>query len=385
MEKRKSDRAADRRVPRPRMRIGTRELSADNEAFVIAEIGTSHDGDEDRARRLIDAAAEAGADCAKFQIVFADEIIHPKTGEVPLPGGNVPLFERFRALERGAEFYRSLMEHTGKAGLRFLCSAFGERSARILHDLHVEALKVASPELNHLPLLREIAGYDLPLFLSTGVSMLADIEAALGVVGTRNVALLHCVTAYPAPPSDYNLRLMALLESLFGVPVGVSDHSLDPVLVPALSASLGAAAIEKHLTLSREGGGLDDPVALVAADFARMVRAVRRARREGFEETFGRLRREVGPDAVDAVLGTGIKRLAPSELENYGRTNRSLHATVDIPAGEPLTRANVAVLRTEKRLRPGIAPRYYETVLGTRAERRIPAGEGITWKDLLSE
>lgn len=367
------------------MRIGDRTVGADNEVFVIAEIGTSHGGDADHAHRLIDAAAEAGADCAKFQIVFADEIIHPNTGEVPLPGGNVPLFERFRALERNTEFYRSLMEHTEAAGLVFLCSAFGARSAQILRDIRVQAMKIASPELNHLPLLREIAGYRLPLILSTGVSMLADIEAALGVVGTEDVALLHCVTAYPAPPTDYNLRVMAALETLFGVPVGVSDHSLDPVTVPVLSASLGAAAIEKHLTLSKTDGGLDDPVALVAADFAKMVREIRRARREGFEETYGRLARKAGTDAVNAVLGTGIKKLAASEAGNYRRTNRSLHAIIDIPSGERLTSANVAVLRTEKRLRPGIAPLYYESVLGKRTQRSIPAGEGITWEDLLSE
>lgn len=367
------------------MRIDGHDLGGSNGVFVVAEIGTSHGGDEEHARRLVDAAAQAGADCAKFQIVFADEIIHPNTGEVPLPGGSIPLFERFRALERGAEFYRFLMEYTTAAGLVFLCSAFGERSARILRDLNVAAIKVASPELNHLPLLREIAGYGLPLLLSTGVSMLADIETAIGIVGTRDVALLHCVTAYPAPPSDYNLMVLGALERLFGVPVGVSDHSLDPVLVPALSSCLGAAAVEKHITLSKAGGGLDDPVALVAEDFGKMVREIRRARREGFEETYQRLARDAGAEAIDSILGTGVKRLAASEAGSYGRTNRSLHAAAEIRTGERLTGDNVAVLRTEKRLRPGIPPLYLQTVLGKQARRTIPAGEGITWEDLLSE
>lgn len=370
---------------RPTMRMGNRTLGAEHELFVVAELGTSHGGDRDHARRLVDAAAESGADCAKFQLVFADEIIHPNTGNVPLPGGEVPLYERFRTLERQADFYRDIMDYTEHTGLLFLCSAFGVRSARILRKMNLSAIKVASPELNHAPLLRELATYHIPLLLSTGVSMLGDIEAALGLVGRDAVTLLHCVTAYPAPPEDYNLRVLRGLENLFGVPVGISDHSLGPEVVPSLSSAIGAAAIEKHLTLSKEGGGLDDPVALVPRDFAGMVRSARRARRDGLDETLTRLSTDgaTSEEALAAVLGSGVKRLAPAEAGNYTRTNRSLHALVDIPAGDRLTAENLAVLRTERRLRPGLSPFLFETVLGSIAARDIPAGEGIVWQDLL--
>jgi sialic acid synthase SpsE len=248
--------------------------------LVIAELGTSHGGDLGRARALIDAAAAAGADCIKFQLVHADEILHPRSGFVPLPSGPVALYEQFQALERGMEFYAAVKEHTETAGCRFLCSPFGIRSARELKALGVEALKIASPELNHYPLLQEVSSYGLPLFLSSGVSLLGDIERALAITGREQVVLLHCITSYPAPEAEYNLAVLDSLRGVLGVPVGLSDHSLDPVLVPALAVLHGACAIEKHFTLSRAGSGLDDPIALDPADFHRMVAAVRRAEAE---------------------------------------------------------------------------------------------------------
>lgn len=369
---------------RPGLEIDGRSVGADRDTFVVAEIGTSHGGEADHAHRLIDAAAESGADSAKFQLVYADEIIHPRTGSVQLPGGEVPLYERFHALERDAGFYADLKDYTESRGLLFLCAPFGLRSAAILRDLGVRAVKVASPELNHLPLLRALAAYPQPMIVSTGVSTLGDIESALRLLGRARVALLHCVTAYPAPAVDYNLRVMGGLESLFGVPVGVSDHSLDPVLVPALGSALGAAIVEKHLTLSKSGGGLDDPVALTPPEFRRMVDAVRRAREEGLPGTVERLMSRFDRTTIDRVLGTGVKELAPSEVANYGRTNRSLHALVKIPAGTVLSASLVGVLRTEKKLRPGLPPYLIDQVIGRRSVRDIPAGEGIVWDDLLA-
>ncbi len=363
--------------------IGDRSIGAGAPAFVIAEIGTGHGGDPSRARALLDAAAEAGADCAKFQAVFADEIIHPNTGEVPLPGGSISLYERFRSLEREEEFYRRLKEDAERAGLLFLCTPFGPRSAAMLHAMGVAAYKIASPELNYLALVRQLAGYARPIILSTGVSTLGDIERALDAIEGPS-ALLHCVTAYPAPPEEYNLRLLPSLASLFGVPVGVSDHSLDPILVPAASVACGASIIEKHLCLSRSGDGLDDPIALPPQEFRRMVAAVRLAEKAGSDATFRRLADEYGAARTEALLGDGIKRLAPSERANYGRTNRSLHARSRIPSGAALSEENVAVLRTEKRLRPGLPPEFLPVIIGKRTTREIPDGEGIVWEDILS-
>ncbi len=367
----------------PSVAVAGRRIGERAPVFVIAEIGTGHDGDLARAWALVDAAAEAGADCAKFQAVIADEIIHPNTGEVPLPGGSISLYERFRSLERGRDFYQALKEHTEQAGLVFLCTPFGPDSAAMLHAMEVAAFKIASPELNYTALIRQVAGYGRTIILSSGVSTLGDIERALEAAGSTS-ALLHCVTAYPAPAEEYNLRLLPSLASRFGVPVGLSDHSLDPVLVPAASVAAGGSIVEKHICLSRSGEGLDDPIALPPQEFRRMVEAIRLAELEGREATLDRLSSGYGAARVEAVMGDGIKRLAPSEEANYRRTNRSLHARSFIPAGELLTESNTGVLRTEKLLRPGLPPEHLSTVLGKRTIRDIPSGEGIRWEDLLS-
>ncbi|HQO65707.1 MAG TPA: N-acetylneuraminate synthase family protein [Spirochaetales bacterium] len=353
-----------------------RVLNAAGEALIIAELGTGHGGDELKAMELAAAAVEAGADCVKLQHVYADEIIHPETGLVPLPGGLTRLYDRFLAVETGPDFIGRVKDRVESLGAEFLCTPFGLRSARELRELGVRAMKVASPELNHLPLLDELASYGLPTILSSGVSTLADIELALSRFHGVRTALLHCVTAYPAPEADYNLRLLPALSALFGLPVGVSDHSSDPILVPAVAVALGAAIIEKHFCLSRSDDGLDDPIALPPAEFAAMASAIRA------RPSLDGLRAEYGSARVEATLGDGVKRLAPSERANYTRTNRSIHAKRRIRAGERLGDDNLSILRTEKVLRPGLEPRLWEAVIGRVAARDVPDGEGLEWADI---
>jgi len=389
--------------------------------LIIAELGTAHGGSLSRAQELVQAAAEAGASCVKLQMVFADEILHPNTGEVTLPGGTIRLYDRFKQLEMPLDFYAKVKEYVESRGLLFLCTPFGLKSARMLRELQPKIVKIASPELNFTALLEEVAKWGLPTLLSSGVSTLGDIEEAVGtiqkeifttedtefhggredfrtktpcnsvssVVNSSNIksednhlCLLHCVTAYPAPETDYNLRVLQSLAAVFGVSVGVSDHSLDPELVPALAVSQGAAVIEKHFCFSRDDPGLDDPIALPPPEFARMVKALRRAAEMGPGEIIESLSRERGATLVEAVLGSGVKTLAPSERDNYSRTNRSIHALRDIQAGEIIQAANFAVLRTEKILRPGLAPSHAADICGRTARQFIPAGEGIRFEDV---
>jgi len=363
--------------------FGSRRIGAGHPCLLVAELGTSHMGDLDRARRLIDAAVEAGADCVKFQLVRAGEILHPKSGRVALPTGNIALYEHFEAMERDTGFYAVLKEHTEARGALFLCSPFGIGSARELRGLGVRALKIASPELNHFPLLKEAASYGLPLFLSSGVSTAGDIERALSVTGRLRTVLMHCVTSYPAPEEQYNVALVGTLRALFGVDTGLSDHSLDPVLVPGLAVLSGACAVEKHFALSREGAGLDDPIALEPPAFRRMVEAVRGMEADGPQRARARLSAEYGEERVATVLGSGVKELAAAERANYGRTNRSIHAMRDIPEGSTIAEEDVAILRTEKVLRPGLDPGLLHIVAGARAKRRIADGEGIEWADII--
>jgi sialic acid synthase SpsE len=358
--------------------------------FIIAELGTSHGGSIAKAKELVDAAAYAGADCVKFQIVYAAEILHPNTGAVPLPGGSIPLYDIFKKLEVAPLFFAELKTYAETKNVAFLASPFGPQSAAELKQLNPAAVKIASPELNYTQLLREIARWNIPVYLSSGVSTLADIENALAIfdeTGTRkNVTLMHCVTSYPAPPSDYNLRLITTLSGIFGVKIGISDHSLAPEPVPCIATALGATVIEKHFCLSRDDTGLDDPIALSPDLFAEMVKAVRLTaeirQKEGEKKALEALGKCYGKSELSAILGDGVKRLPPSETANYGRTNRSIHALTDIPEGTRLSMENTAPLRTEKILRPGLPPALWEKIIDRPARTAIPSGEGVRFEDI---
>ena len=424
-------------------------------AFIIAEIGTSHEGNLEKARALVDCACDAGADAVKFQWVYAEEILHPKTGFVKLPTGNIPLYDRFKALECPFSVYEKLRDYSEKKGVKFVCSPFGLRSLVELLELSPYAVKIASPELNHYPLLHALADYrknlslsgkkTVPVILSSGVSTLTDIEKALDILsldslksasaleagevseksetsetsetteprvltktceasvergvkaandengGIADLTLLHCITSYPAPESEYNLRLIENLSSIFGLPCGLSDHSLDPVLVPVLSILCGGKMIEKHITLSRKTSGLDDPVALEGEQFALMVHAVhqteallkRYGKERGQKEMFSQLSESYPMEKIQAVLGNGVKKLAPSEKENYGRTNRSLHYMKDLPAGKIIEPKDLAPLRTEKVLEPGISPEYLDLLLGKKLCRPVQDGAGVKLEDFM--
>ncbi len=392
---------------------------------IIAEIGTSHEGNIKKAFSLIDAAAEAGADIVKFQWVYAEEILHPKTGFVKLPGGDIPLYERFKSLEVSSDFFKNCIEYAHKRGLLFACSPFGLKSLHELCSINPDAIKIASPEVNHIPLLRECSKYfkKIPIILSSGVSTLGDIEKAVDILKGENLnessyekvlpplTLLHCITSYPAPEEEYNTQVIQNLSNIFTLPCGVSDHSLSPHLIPVLSLICGGTMIEKHITLSRKTDGLDDPVALEPEQFFMMVHAVHQAEAilERFnkdDEAFGKteavkiengmyvsrgqaevlrqLYEEFGKEKVLASLGTGHKELAPAEKANYGRTNRSLHYMRDIKKGECITGDDISVLRTEKVLSPGIAPENLCHLLGKKLTQDVKSGGGVKWEDFLS-
>lgn len=358
------------------IQFGKIRIGGNNPVFIIAEIGTSHGGDIKKAEELIIAASEAGVDCVKFQYVIAKEIIHPDTGNVSLPGGNIPLFKQFTKLEKSLDFYFELKSISESNNLTFLCTPFGIESAQNLIKMGVEGIKIASPELNHYPLLQKVC--TLPLIMSTGVSTLCDIEKALEYP-KNGAALLHCITSYPAPEEEYNLNLIQTLLKIFGIPVGVSDHSSDPVLVPSLTAALGGSIIEKHIALTRKGNGLDDPIAITIPELKKMCLAVRKAESRSSGETILDLEETYGINKVKRVLGSGIKELAPAETDNYKTTNRSVMAIKNIRKGEIFTDKNTALLRSEKYLTPGLSPDFYSIILNRKAAQNLKSGDGIGW------
>ena len=370
-------------------------------AFVIAEIGTSHEGSSDKAKQLIDCAVEAGVDAVKFQWVYADEILHPDTGLVKLPTGNIRLYDRFKQLECQPSFYKEMLEYSHSKKVKFVCSPFGLRSLNELLEIGPDYVKIASPELNHFPMLKALAKYRenqkkegkkiVPVILSSGVSLLTDIEKAISILGREGLSLLHCITSYPAPESEYNLKLITNLKNIFGIETGVSDHSLDPILVPALSVLCGGSIIEKHITLSRKTNGLDDPVALEGEQFALMMHVVHQTETvlkhygpvKGREVIISQLKESFDQEKIFACLGDGVKKLAESEKDNYGRTNRSIHFMHEMKKGQKILRDDIGVLRTEKVLKPGISPEYYDSVIGAELARDVESGKGLEFEDIV--
>ncbi|WP_407396902.1 N-acetylneuraminate synthase family protein [Treponema sp.] len=369
---------------------------------IIAEIGTAHSGDLTKAFELIDASKEAGADCVKFQWVYADEILHPDTGFVDLPNGRTRLYDNFKTLECNQEFYAKCMEYARKKNILFACSPFGLKSLRELAELKPDAIKIASPEVNHYPMLNACSEFygKIPLILSSGVSKLGDIEKAIDILECTEkkecapmkmpvLTLLHCLTFYPAPEDEYNVRCVNTLGKIFGVPTGISDHSMDPVLVPVLSVAMGGTMIEKHITLSRKDSGLDDPVALEPEMFKLMVHSVHQAeavlRHSGENEIYRQLEYEYPREKLESILGTGVKKLAPAEKSNYGRTNRSLHYMRSMKKGEKIGTADISVLRTEKILTPGIGPEFLELVTGAVLTKDVENGAGVRLEDFIEK
>lgn len=360
--------------------------------YTIAEIGTSHEGDFTKAKDLIDAAAKANADCVKFQWVYAKEILHPKTGFVDLPTGKIPLYNRFLQLEVKKSFYKKCRDYAHSKNLDFGCSPFGIKSLRQLMAINPDMIKIASPELNHFPMLEELCKLQqkrknkIPVILSSGVSKEEDIKKAIEVFEKNNqketISLLHCVTSYPAPEEDYNLKVLTYLKNQFDVKVGVSDHSLNPIIVPLGGYLAGGEIIEKHITLSNETEGLDDPVALNPENFKKMVEVLRVFENEPKEKILEYLETNFGKEKIALVLGTGEKKLAKAEEANYTRTNRSIHFMKDLKAGTKIKKSHISILRTEKVLTPGISPEFYSIVLGKKLKVNVKDGEGLLWEHI---
>ncbi|MBL8992706.1 MAG: N-acetylneuraminate synthase family protein [Spirochaetia bacterium] len=380
---------------------------AKEELFLIAEAGTNHNGSLDTAKAMVDAASAAGAAAIKFQYVIASEILHPKTGLVSLPGGSIPLFERFRELECPVSFYRDLKDYADRKKILFLCTPFGPKSAEELGRMGVAAFKIASPEVTYFSLLGRVAEFRRPLLLSTGVTELADLRQVRNYLKAfpeleNNFTFLHCITQYPAPEHEYNLLLLLSLPHLLNlkVPVGLSDHTLDAFFIPKVAYTISRLAnrpliLEKHLTLDKKGTGLDDPIAIDQNELSQLVSQVKQLSRtiqpqksceeewrqemkEGVLESVTRLLPEYSRERIASALGDGVKALAPSEAGNYLTTRRSLRAIRDISKDERLDDTNSGYLRSEKNLSPGIFPVPEGLPKGTVARTLIKDGEAIT-------
>lgn len=327
--------------------------------YTIAEIGLSPGKDLDRALALVDAAADGGANCAKFQVFSPREIVSAH-GEAAahFPYGDI--VKAFETMEVPRDFFQEIVARCADRSITFLASVFDEPALTFLDQFSPTAYKIAAFELGDRFLLEAVAERGKPMILSTGMANLADVERAITVItksGGPDFALLHTVSAYPAEPRDYNLRAMATMRSAFGAPVGLSDHT--PGLeAPIAAAALGAELIEKHITLSRNDPGPDDSFALEPAMLRDMVNAIR---------------------TTEEMLGDGVKRATPSESDLKARMQLALVASRDLQAGEALDHSVLSI----KRAGSGLAPSMLDVVLGSTLREPASADEPIQWRHLV--
>ncbi|MBI4333129.1 MAG: N-acetylneuraminate synthase [Chloroflexi bacterium] len=339
--------------------VAGRPVGEGQPCFIIAEAGVNHNGDVNLAMKLIDAAVEAGADAVKFQTFQAEEIVTASAGKAPYQKQTTredeAQLDMLKRLELRPGDFKRLSAYARKRGIVFLSTAFDAGSVDLLCALGVPAFKIPSGEITNLPLLKHIAASGKPVILSTGMSTLDEIGEAIQVLrsqGTKNIVLLHCVSCYPAKLEDANLGVIETLRRTFGLPAGLSDHTVG-IYAPIAAAALGACVIEKHFTLDKTFPGPDHRASLDPGELKEMVKAVR---------------------GVERAVGDGIKRLSREEKENRKAVRRSIVARVDIPAGTAITREMLDI----KRPGTGLAPRYLDSVVGRRAKKKIESGEIIT-------
>lgn len=346
-------------APAPEIEIAGRRIGADHPPFVICELSGNHNGSLERALLMIDAAAATGCDAIKIQTYTADTItMDVDRPEFRIAGGlwdGRSLYELYQEAQTPYEWHPALFERARARGVVLFSSPFDESAVDLLDELGAPAYKIASFEAVDLPLIRHAASKGKPLIISTGMANLAEIEAARAAAleaGAPGVALLHCVSSYPAALEDANVRTVADMARRFGCPIGLSDHT--PGTAASVAAvALGASVIEKHFTLARADGGPDAAFSLEPAEFAALVADCKAGWR---------------------ALGRAHYDLLGSERGNVV-FRRSLYVAADVKAGEPLSRGNVRSIRPGL----GLSPADLEKVLGRPAARDLARGEPLSW------
>jgi len=347
-----------------RVTIGGRALG-EGGAFVIAEAGVNHNGEIELALRLVDAAADAGADAVKFQTFDPAALAAAGAPQAAYQAERGPAADQramLEALTLPRTAWPRLQARARERGVVFLSTPFDDGSADLLDELDVPAFKVGSGELTNLGFLSRLAARGRPMLVSTGMATLAEVADAVSAIragGDPPLALLHCVSAYPSRVEDSNLRAIATMREAFGVPVGWSDHSTG-IEAAMIAVALGAALVEKHLTLSRDLPGPDQAASLEPAAFEAMVHAIRR---------------------VEAALGSGAKVPVAAELPIAAVARRSLHWARSLAAGATVAAADLAVLRPGT----GLAPARAAELLGGRLARAVEAGAAVAKDDVVAD
>lgn len=338
-------------------------MTTKTKTFIIAEAGVNHNGSLVIAKQLIDAAKNTGADAIKFQTFNADRLV-AKTAEKAAyqkkrSDKNKYQYSMLKKLELSKNDHQVLIRYCGKKRIKFISSAFDEGSADLLAELGGDLFKIPSGEITNTPYLKHIARKNKPLIVSTGMSTLGEVEKAIETIystGNKDVTLLHCVTEYPAPYEEINLRAMITLRDAFHAPVGYSDHTTG-IEIAVAAVAMGAVVIEKHFTLDKKMDGPDHKASLQPDEFKEMVRSIRN---------------------IEIALGDGRKVPAPCEMKNMQVTRKSIVSRIEIKQGEALSLENTVI----KRPGNGIQPCDLDKILGRTVKMTIQPDQVITWENL---
>lgn len=346
------------------IKIEDKIISGENPCFIIAEAGVNHNGNFELAKKLIDAAKEAGVDAVKFQTWITEEIATqtaPKADyQKEQTGAQENQFEMIKKLELPHEDFRKLKKYAEEKEIIFLSTPDEEKSCDFLESINVVAFKVGSGEINNYPYLEHIAKKGKPMIVSTGTATLEEVKEAVNVIKKFNnqLILLHCTTNYPCPLEEVNLRAMVTLKNEFpDLLIGYSDHTME-ILVPIMAAALGARVIEKHFTLDRNMEGPDHKASLNPKELAEMVKSIRE---------------------TEIALGSGEKKPAKSEEEVKKVIRKNIVARNNLVAGIEIKKEDLAL----KRAGVGIEPKDLNKIIGKKLKRDLTEDEAIRWEDLL--
>jgi len=346
------------------MKIGNKSINSSRSPFIIAELSGNHNGSLKTARSLIKAAADSGVDAIKLQTYTADTMTIPSTEpEFQISDGlwkGKSLYELYEWAHTPWKWHEELFSYANKLGLIAFSSPFDETAVDFLETLNVPAYKIASFELTDIPLIKKVALTGKPIILSTGMASLADTQLAIRTIQENSESpfcLLHCVSGYPTPIEDINLKGIEFLKENFSCPVGLSDHTLS-TLTSICATSMGACIIEKHITLNRDNGGPDSEFSLHPEEFSHLCKDVKLA---------------------FSCLGNRDNKLKESEKGNT-QFRRSIYVVKDIKKNQVLTKENIRIIRPSY----GLAPKNYEGVIGRRANQDITAGTPLSY-NLITE
>lgn len=329
------------------IKIANRLINEDSPTFIIAEIGVNHNGSVEIAKKLIDAAKDVGADAVKFQTFKTENLVSKSLKD---------FYEMVKKLELGKEDFKELAQYAKKKDIIFFSTPTDEESADLLEQFKPPVFKIASGDLTQIPFIKYIAGKKTPIILSTGMGNLCEVEEALNAIystGNHDVILMHCVSSYPAPIEEVNLKVIHTLEKAFNVPVGFSDHTQSS-LTSVIAATMGAKVIEKHFTLDKDMEGPDHKASADVTDFKEIVDGIR---------------------SMEKMKGFPMKKMVESEKEIRINYRKSIFAKEKILKGNTITLDNITI----KRPGNGIQPKYIDKILGKKVKRDINPDEMIKW------